>query len=135
VTGIVVDSSAVVAISFREPGDEWLTRQIRAYSDCVISAPNALEVAMVLEGRLSDSAGIGGRVLTQLGIQVASFTPEMAERATYAWRRFGKGRHPAGLNFGDCFTYALAEQTGLRILCIGNDFAQTDLSVLRPPEN
>ena len=89
---------------------------------------------MVLEGRLSNSAGIGSRVLTQLGIQVASFTPEMAERATYAWRRFGKGRHSAGLNFGDCCTYALAEQTGLHILCVGDDFARADLPVLRPPE-
>jgi ribonuclease VapC len=93
----------------------------------VISAPNALEVAMVLEGRLSNSAGIGCRILTQLGIRVASFTPEMAERATYAWRRFGKGRHRAGLNFGDCFAYALAKSTGEPLLFKGDDFIHTDI--------
>jgi ribonuclease VapC len=133
VTGVVVDSSAVVAISLREPGHEWLTSQLHDRSDAIISAPNALEVTLVLEGRLAESAGLGRRILIQLGIKVISFTPEMADRATHAWRRFGKGRHSAGLNFGDCCTYALAEHAGLPILCVANDFAQTDLPVLRPP--
>ena len=88
---------------------------------------------MVLESRLAESAGLSRRVLSQLEIQVTSFTPEMADRAMHAWRRYGKGRHPAALNFGDCCTYALAEHTGFPILCSGNDFAQTDLPVLRPP--
>lgn len=133
-TGVVVDSSAVVAISLREPGHEWLTGQVGDRSDPVMSAPNALEVTMVLEGRLADSAGLGRRILTQLGIHVLSFSPEMADRAAHAWRRFGKERHPAALNFGDCCTYALAEHTGLPILCVGNDFARTDLPVIRPPD-
>lgn len=59
----------------------------------------------------------------------------MAQRALDAWRRFGKGRHPAGLNFGDCCSYALAEATGYPILCAGNDFIRTDLAVLRPPRS
>ena len=74
-TGVVVDSSAVVAISLREPGHEWLTGQVGEHSDPV--APNALEVTMVLEGRLAESEGLGRRILTQLGIHVISFTPEM----------------------------------------------------------
>ena len=90
---------------------------------------------MVLEGRASASVGVVGRTLVELGIQVASFTPEMADRAAHTWRRYGKGRHPASLNFGDCCTYAVAEHFGLAILCTGNDFAQTDLPVLRPPDN
>ena len=133
-TGLVVDSSAVVAISLREPGHEWLTDQVRDRSGPMMSAPNALEVTMVLESRLAVSAGLGRRILAQLWIEVISFTPEMADRGAHAWRRFGKGRHPAALNFGDCCTYALAEQTGLPILCVGNDFARTDLRVLRPPD-
>jgi ribonuclease VapC len=134
VTGLVVDSSAVVAISLREPGHEWLTGQLRNSSGPMMSAPNALEVTMALESRLAESAGLGRRALTQLGIEVISFTREMADRGAHAWRRYGKGRHPAGLNFGDCCTYALAEQAGLPILCVGNDFARTDLPVIRPPD-
>jgi ribonuclease VapC len=64
---------------------------------------------------------------------VTPFDDGMAQRALDAWRRFGKGRHPAGLNLGDCCIYALAEATGCPILCVGNDFSQTDLAVLRPP--
>jgi ribonuclease VapC len=133
VTGLVVDSSAVVAISLREPGEDWLSTQLRGHPDPLISAPNALEVTMVLESRFSDSAGLGQRVLNRLGIQIASFSPEMSDRAMHAWRRFGRGRHQAALNFGDCCTYALAEDTGFPILCVGDDFALTDLPVLRPP--
>jgi ribonuclease VapC len=132
---VVVDSSALVAIIGREPGHEWLSEQLRIASLRRIGSPTYLESTLVLEGRTSSSAGIVPRTLMELGIQVASFTPEMAERATYAWRRYGKGLHPAKLNLGDCCTYALAEHLGLPILCVGNDFAQTDLPVLRPPES
>ena len=57
---------------------------------------------------------------------------DLAARAMSGWRRYGKGRHPAGLNFGDCFTYALAERTGHPVLCTGDDFAATDITVVRP---
>jgi ribonuclease VapC len=131
---MVVDSSALVAIINREPGHEWLSAQMQADSLRRIGAPTCLESTMVLEGRASSSVGIVPRTLLELRIQVASFTPELADRAAHAWRRFGKGRHPAKLNFGDCCTYALAEHLGLPILCVGDDFAQTDLPVLRPPD-
>jgi ribonuclease VapC len=55
---------------------------------------------------------------------------DAADRALSAWRRYGKGRHPAGLNYGDCFVYALADRTGFPVLCTGDDFARTDLEVL-----
>ena len=62
-----------------------------------------------------------------------SVDEELAARTMSGWRRYGKGRHPAGLNLGDCFTYALAERTGYPVLCTGDDFAATGISVLRPP--
>ena len=131
---MVVDSSALVAIIKREPGHQWLSERMRAASLRRICAPTCLESTMVLEGRAFASVGIVSRTLLELRIQVASFTPEMADRAARAWRRYGKGQHPAKLNFGDCCTYALAAHLGLPILCTGDDFAQTDLPVLRPPE-
>ncbi|MGH8933461.1 MAG: type II toxin-antitoxin system VapC family toxin, partial [Egibacteraceae bacterium] len=63
---------------------------------------------------------------------VVSVDRDQADRALEGWRRFGKGRHAAGLNFGDCFTYALAAVTGCPVLCVGDDFAATDLDVIRP---
>jgi ribonuclease VapC len=135
VTGLIVDSSAVVAIVAGEPGHEWLSEQLAGASSRRIAAPNYLESGMVLEGRASAAAGVVQRTLLELKIEVMSFTPGMAERAMHGWRRFGKGHHPAALNFGDCCTYALAQEMGLPILCVGNDFAQTDLPVLRPPDN
>jgi ribonuclease VapC len=79
------------------------------------------------------SSGIVRRVLRDAEITVAPLDLPLAERALDAWRRFGKGRHPAALNLGDCFSYALAEASGCPILCVGDDFARTDLPVLRPP--
>lgn len=133
--GLVVDSSALVAIVAGEPGHEWLGEQLTIASLRRIAAPNCLESGMVLEGRASSATGVIARTLVELKIDVMSFTPAMAERAMHGWRRFGKGRHPASLNFGDCCTYALAEETGLPILCVGDEFAQTDLPVLRPPRS
>jgi ribonuclease VapC len=73
------------------------------------------------------------RVRRDAEITVMQFDAGLAERALDAWRRFGKGRQPAALNFGDCCTYALAEATGCPVLCTGDDLARTDLPVLRPP--
>ncbi len=133
-TSIVVDSSAMVAILTRESGHEWLTAELAAAADRIIAAPTALELGIVLEARAPGAVGIGRRALRAAGVTVAEFDEQLADRAMDAWRRFGKGRNPAALNFGDCFTYALAEQVGLPILCVGDDFAQTDLPVLRPPQ-
>ena len=65
-------------------------------------------------------------------VSIEPVDADLAERAISAWRRYGKGRHAAALNFGDCFSYALAERTGHPLLCTGNDFAATDIPVLRP---
>lgn len=87
---------------------------------------------MVLEGR-SDAAVDGQDALTRLGIITVVIDDAMLSSAVAAWRRFGKGRHPASLNYGDCFSYALAAARGLPLLCVGNDFARTDLDVWSPP--
>jgi ribonuclease VapC len=134
VSTIVVDTSAMVAILTNEPGHGWLAAQLADATERLMSAPTAVELGIVLEAR-SPAAGILRRALRDASITVTPFDHGMAQRALDAWRRFGKGRHPAALNLGDCFTYALAEATGCPILCVGNDFSQTDLAVLRPPRS
>jgi ribonuclease VapC len=133
VSTIVVDTSAMVAILTNEPGDGWLAAPLAHAGERLISAPTALELGVVLEAR-SPAPGILRRTLRDAEITVTPFDDAMAQRALDAWSRFGKGRHPAGLNFGDCCSYAVAEATGCPVLCVGNDFSQTDLAVLRPPK-
>jgi ribonuclease VapC len=72
------------------------------------------------------------RFLRDAKIDIVPVDADLAARAMSGWRRYGKGHHPAGLNFGDCFTYALAERTGHPVLCVGDDFAATDIAVVRP---
>lgn len=132
-TPVVVDTSALVAILTDEPGGSWLSAQLAGASERFVAAPTMLELGIVLEARSPAATGIVRRVLRDARIGVVPFDAAMAERALDAWRRFGKGRHPAALNFGDCCSYSLAEAMGCPILCVGDDFARTDLPVLRPP--
>lgn len=134
-TGLVADTSALVAIVWREPGADWLGRQLASAEERIIAAPSALELGIVLEARSTAAVGMGRRVLRDAQLEIVAFDADLAERAMDAWRRYGKGRHPAALNFGDCCTYALAERSGHPILCVGNDFRQTDLPVLCPPHD
>jgi ribonuclease VapC len=133
VSGLVVDTSALIAILRRDPGHEWLGCELAGATTRVLAAPMALELGIVLESRTPGAVGIGARLLRDADIEVVAFDEDLASRAVDAWRRFGKGRHPAQLNFGDCCTYALAERSGHLILCVGDDFARTDLPVRRPP--
>lgn len=123
-----------MSIMLREPARAWLLEQLSRVGEPLMAAPTALEFGMVLEARIPGSQGMAARAVRDGRITVVDFTADLADRGLHAWRRFGKGRHPASLNFGDCCTYALAEQTGLPILCVGNDFARTDLPVIRPPD-
>ncbi len=133
-SAVVVDTSALVAILRQESNDLWLLDQLQSASPRLMAAPNALELGIVLEARSGPPAtGISQRALRDAQIQVEPFDADLAERALAAWRRFGKGRHPAALNFGDCCTYALAELTGHPILHLGDDFTRTDLQTLQPP--
>jgi ribonuclease VapC len=130
-TPIVVDTSAVMAIVRAEPGAEWLSGQMQASDRRLMSTGTTLELGLVLESRTRTLTALDA--LRSLQIELTSFDDAQFELGLRAWRKFGRGRHPASLNFGDCFTYALAKVTGYPILSIGNDFAQADLAVLTPP--
>jgi ribonuclease VapC len=90
-------------------------------------------LGIVIEARLWPAGqDVVDRLLRDAKIDIVPVNADLAARAVSGWRRYGKGRHPAGLNFGDCFTYALAEQTGHPVLCTRDDFAATDVAVVRP---
>lgn len=125
----------MVAILGREPEAGWLSDQLSVASDRIMAAATVVELSIVLESRAPSAAGIAQRALRDARITITPVDEVLAQRAVDAWRRLGKGRHPASLNFGDCFTYALAEHSGYPILCVGDDFARTDLSTLRQPKD
>nr|WP_281353617.1 type II toxin-antitoxin system VapC family toxin [Phytoactinopolyspora mesophila] len=130
---MVVDTSAVTAVLFDEPGSGWLINTLVEASRCYMSTGTYLELGIVLESRFGPTGtGTADRFVRDSEITLVDVTPEIALRSLEGWRRFGKGRHPAALNYGDCFTYGLAAERDLPILCTGEDFAQTDMFVLRP---
>ncbi|MGH6959188.1 MAG: type II toxin-antitoxin system VapC family toxin [Dongiaceae bacterium] len=127
---MVIDSSALVAILLREPGWAAVLDRLDAAPQALLSAANAFETAIVME---TQKGAIGGRdfdlFLHEAGIGIVSVTREHFELARDAWRRFGKGRHPAALNICDCLAYALAKSTGEPLLFVGDDFTRTDVAV------
>jgi len=126
---VVVDTSCLVAILTQEPGFHELNIKI-AGSDTVMAAPSLVEASMVLAKHLGPNTQLElMHVLNRLGIEIAPFSLDQAWEAASAFERFGKGRHPAALNFGDCMVYALAKITGRPVLFTGNDFSQTDVPV------
>jgi|SRR5579863_6827629 len=125
---MVIDSSALLSIYLREPKHETFFEKIARSTIAVIGAPTLLEVTMVLSARTGrDARGEIARSLRRLQIQVIPFTGEHFEVAAEAFHRYGKARHPAALNFGDCMSYAVAAVSGLPLLYIGKDFARTDI--------
>jgi ribonuclease VapC len=127
---MVIDSSALVAIFLREPEREFYLNLIVKDHTRRVSAVTFVETGMVLEGRRGAVAQDElERFLKRLEIEVVAVDRAQAMSALAAWRKFGKGRHPAGLNFGDCFSYALAQSTGEPLLAKGEDFARTDLKL------
>ena len=125
---MIVDSSALLAILFSEPDARRHASAIMAASPCRMSVANVLEASIVVECRGGDTAAHELDTLMESAqIELVSVTVEHLEAARRAWRRFGKGNHPAALNFGDCFAYALAKATGEPLLFKGEDFAQTDI--------
>ncbi len=125
---IAVDSSALVAIYFDEPEKASFAATIVMADSPVIGAPNLLEASMVVEARHGEP---GCReldeIVVNLGLEVVPFDVPHVEAARAAFRRYGKGRHRAGLNFGDCCAYALAKALDAPLLFKGNDFALTDI--------
>lgn len=125
---MIVDSSAVIAILFDEPEAQIFASAIGNADRVVIGAPTLVETAIVAEARAGVGMGIRlDRLLLELEAEIVPFTAEHAAIARDAWRRFGKGRHPAGLNLGDCFSYALARSRNEPLLFKGSDFPQTDV--------
>ena len=125
---IVIDSSAILAILNDEAESNNFIALIEREETCLLSAVSFVEVSIVLEAR-KGYEGVRDFDLfaTAAGITVTEVDMEQAEIARAAFRQFGKGRHAANLNFGDCFSYALAKVMGLPLLCKGDDFSKTDL--------
>ncbi len=126
---MILDSSAVIAITLKEPGFENLLAAMDAASRIGIGAPTLVETAVVLSARTeSDGRGLVSRFLLEADVAVVPFTDAHFGTAVDAWLRFGRGRHPAGLNFGDCLSYATARLASEPLLFTGNDFRRTDIS-------
>jgi ribonuclease VapC len=125
---MILDTSALIAILYREPEAVAFTQLIHGAENCRISVANHVELSMVVESQLGpDGMRQAEAFFRRAGITIEPVTIDHGELARQAFRDFGKGRHKAGLNFGDCFAYALAKATGEPLLFKGNDFALTDL--------
>ncbi|KSV77468.1 ribonuclease [Sinorhizobium sp. GL2] len=125
---MVIDTSVLAAIAFNEPEAAAFRERIADDPVRLISAATVLEAAMVIETRLGEAAGADLDLwLYKAEVEIVPVTAEHSDRARRAWRRYGKGRHPASLNYGDCFSYALAALSGEPLLYKGNDFSQTDI--------
>ena len=125
---MVLDTSALVAILTGEPEQTAFIKVIEQADVCLLSAASHVEAALVMEVR-HGAAGVHDldRLLDRAGCQIVAVDAEQASIARSAFQRYGKGRHPAGLNFGDCFAYALAKACGEPLLFKGNHFSQTDI--------
>jgi ribonuclease VapC len=128
---MVLDSSAVLAVLFDEPERRAFTRSIERDPRRLMSTANFLETSLVAEARRGEPAGIELDLLVhRADVQLVPVDAEHVALARAAWRRFGRGRHPAGLNFGDCFAYALAAASGEPMLFKGQDFSHTDIAAV-----
>jgi ribonuclease VapC len=127
---MVIDTSALLAIFLAEPERKPFLDSILQSETRMISAANVLETGIVLEARRGESAGREFDLfLARANLQIVSVDSEQAEIARSAWRKYGKGRHPAALNFGDCFAYALAKSSGEPLLAKGTHFVATGIDV------
>ncbi len=126
---MVLDTSALAAVLFDEPERDELIRKIVAAPRRLISSATLLESSIIVESRRGE---VGGRELDlflhRAKVGTVAVDEEQAELARVAWRRYGKGRHPAGLNFGDLFAYALARASADELLFKGDDFRRTDVA-------
>ena len=130
-TSVVVDTSAAVAILGNEPAAEDTITAMEAAQERLMSAATLVELGIVMQARLGAAGALAvERFLRDGDVTVVALDRRQADRALDGWRRFGKGRDRASLNLGDCFTYALAADRILPVLCTGEDFSLTDLDVL-----
>ena len=128
---MVIDTSALIAILFDEPERHAFNEMIEADPVRLLSVASYLETAMVVESRSGEAAGREFDLFVyRAGLRLEPVDQQQAEIARRAFRQYGKGRHPAGLNYGDCFAYALASATGEPLLFKGHDFALTDVAAV-----
>jgi ribonuclease VapC len=129
---VIVDSSAIVAILLREAGWEELIDLIATAASCGVGAPTLAETGIVLTAKLGPQArGIIARFLQESAMATVPFGEDHWPVALEAYARFGKGRHAANLNFGDCLTYAIARLADQPLLFVGDDFRRTDVAAAR----
>ena len=127
---MILDSSAVIAILLREPGHDRLRDHLAASEQVGIGAPTAVESSLVLCSRVGRAGKtLLARFLQEAEVEVVEFTADHWTVAADAFIAYGRGRHRAGLNFGDCMTYAVAKLAGEPLLCLGDDFPATDLQL------
>ena len=126
---MIVDTSAVVAIVLEEPGHDIVLQKLLASRSRAIGTPTLLEACLVLAPRMNPGAiAVLDGFIRRFRLTPIPFTEAHWRAAAEASLRFGKGRHPAALNFGDCLTYAVAKVANKPLLFIGGDFGQTDLT-------
>ena len=129
---MIVDSSALLALFFREPAAEGIEEALASPEVVGIGAPTLTETAIVLASKLGEDArSLLATLVESLELTVIPFTAAHGREAREAFLRFGRGRHPAALNFGDCLTYAVAKLADQPLLFVGDDFRQTDLAAVR----
>lgn len=124
---MIVDTSALVAVALQEDGWERIVILLDRSEDSKISAMTLLELRIVLSSDRLNLAHLVDDLLRRYRVNAIDFTAAHADEAARAYRRFGRGRHPARLNFGDCASYATAKLAGEPLLSIGDDFPQTDI--------
>ena len=128
---MVIDTSALLAIFLAEAEREPFLDAIISAPVCLLSAANLLETGIVLEARRGEALGREFDLFVyRAALQIVPVDADQVEIARRAWRMFGKGRHPAALNFGDCFAYALARSSGEPLLAKGEDFRRTDVQLV-----
>jgi ribonuclease VapC len=127
---VILDSSAVVAIFLQEPGHEEMLEKLWATETRAMGAPTVAETGIVLTSKMRRNAiGMLARFLQEVGVVTVPFGDDHWKEAVDAFDRYGRGRHKASLNFGDCMTYSVAKLADEPLLCMGEDFALTDLRI------
>lgn len=128
---IVVDTSAIIAMLLDEPSAVAVEQTLAEADGRVMSAATVVELMIVAESRKGPAGALKvEEIVRESQIEIVEHDGRCAALAVEGWRRFGKGRHPAALNLGDCFAYGLARSLGAPVVCVGNDFAQTDVDTV-----
>ena len=128
---MIVDTSALISVVFKEPGHESVVRTLGTAELVGIGAPTLAEAGIVLAARLGPAGRVAlENLVADIKASTVPFGADHYRAAVTAFERFGKARHPARLNFGDCMSYATAQLAGRPLLCVGDDFPQTDLALV-----